>query len=81
MLQATDYITARRQATFSAVMIEEDDHVKKEQILARLDNSTFKVALDTAVAQAKAIHALVGQYQNRLVQNLRDAARDESLTR
>ncbi|HKT26916.1 efflux RND transporter periplasmic adaptor subunit [Dyella sp.] len=89
VLQATGYVTARRQATVSAqitgtltaVLIEEGDHVKEGQILAKLDDSQYKAALDTAVAQAKAAHALVNQYQAQLTQNLRDADRDESLAK
>jgi RND family efflux transporter MFP subunit len=89
VLQATGYVTARRQATVSAqitgtlteVLIEEGDHVKKDQVLARLDDSAYKAALDTAAAQAKAAHALVDQYQSQLAQNLRDAARDEALAK
>ena len=87
VLQATGYVTARRQATVSAqitgtltaVLIEEGDHVNKDQVLARLDDSAYKAALDTAVAQADAAHALVAQYQSQLAQNLRDATREESL--
>ena len=87
VLQATGYVTARRQATVSAqitgtlteVLIEEGDRVKKDQVLARLDDSEYKAALDTAVAQAKAAHALVDQFQSQLAQNLRDAARDDAL--
>ncbi|RDS82955.1 efflux RND transporter periplasmic adaptor subunit [Dyella monticola] len=89
VLQATGYVTARRQATVSAqitgtltaVLIEEGDHVKDGQILAKLDDSQYKAALDTAVAQAKAAHALVNQYQVQLAQNLRDASRDETLAK
>ncbi|GAB2564824.1 efflux RND transporter periplasmic adaptor subunit [Dyella jejuensis] len=88
VLQATGYVTARRQATVSAqitgtltaVLIEEGDRVKQDQILAKLDDSQYKAALDTAIAQAKAAHALVAQYQVQLAQNLRDAARDQTLT-
>lgn len=87
VLQATGYVTARRQATVSAqitgtltaVLIEEGDHVSKDQVLARLDDSAYKAALDTAKAQAAAAHALVAQYQSQLAQNLRDAARQQSL--
>jgi RND family efflux transporter MFP subunit len=87
VLQATGYVTARRQATVSAqitgtltdVLIEEGDRVKKDQVLARLDDSEYKAALDTAVAQTKAAHALVDQYQVQLAQNLRDATRDDTL--
>jgi RND family efflux transporter MFP subunit len=89
VLQATGYVTARRQATVSAqitgtlteVLIEEGDRVKKDQVLARLDDSEYKAALDTAVAQAKAAHALVNQFQSQLAQNLRDAARDDELVK
>ncbi len=87
VLQATGYVTARRQATVSAqitgtltaVLIEEGDHVKKGQVLARLDDSAYRAALDAARAQAAAAHALVAQYQAQLAQNLRDAARQQSL--
>lgn len=87
VLQATGYVTARRQATVSAqitgtltaVLIEEGDRVKQGQILAKLDDSQYKAALDTAVAQAKAAHALVNQYEAQLTQNQRDATRNESL--
>lgn len=89
VLQATGYVTARRQATVSAqitgtlteVLIEEGDHVKKDQVLARLDDSAYKAALDTAAAQAKAAYALVDQYKSQLAQNLRDAARDDALAK
>ncbi|RUL64070.1 efflux RND transporter periplasmic adaptor subunit [Dyella dinghuensis] len=89
VLQATGYVTARRQATVSAqitgtlteVLIEEGDRVKKDQVLARLDDSEYKAALDTAVAQARAAHALVNQFQAQLAQNLRDAARDDELVK
>jgi RND family efflux transporter MFP subunit len=87
VLQATGYVTARRQATVSAqitgtltaVLIEEGDHVSQGQVLARLDDSAYKAALDTAKAQAAAAHALVAQYQAQLAQNTRDAARLQSL--
>ena len=87
VLQATGYVTARRQATVSAqitgtltaVLIEEGDHVTKDQVLARLDDSAYKSALDAAKAAAEAEHALVAQFQSQLAQNLRDAARDDNL--
>lgn len=87
VLQATGYVTARRQATVSAqitgtlteVLIEEGDHVKKGQIVARLDDAQYKAALDAARTQAAAAHALVAQYQAQLAQNQRDAVREETL--
>ena len=87
VLQATGYVTARRQATVSAqitgtltaVLIEEGDHVKKGQVLARLDDSAWKAALAAAKAQAAAAHALVDQYRAELAQDTRDAGRQQSL--
>ncbi|WP_458070203.1 efflux RND transporter periplasmic adaptor subunit [Rhodanobacter sp. BL-MT-08] len=87
VLQATGYVTARRQATVSAqitgtltdVLIEEGDRVKKDQVLARLDDSGYRAALDSSKAAAGAAHALVAQYQSQLAQNLRDADREKGL--
>jgi RND family efflux transporter MFP subunit len=87
VLQATGYVTARRQATVSAqitgtlieVLIEEGDRVRKGQVLARLDDSGYKAALNAARAAASASHALVAQFQSQLAQNLRDAERQQSL--
>lgn len=87
VLQATGYVTARRQATVSAqitgtltaVLIEEGDHVHKGQILARLDDSAWKAALVAAKAEAAAAHALVSQYRAQLTQDTRDAGRQQSL--
>ncbi|MGB3460951.1 MAG: efflux RND transporter periplasmic adaptor subunit [Rhodanobacter lindaniclasticus] len=87
VLQATGYVTARRQATVSAqitgtltaVLIEEGDHVTRGQVLARLDDSAWKAALQAAHAQAAAAHALVAQYRVQLAQNERDATREQQL--
>jgi len=87
VLQATGYVTARRQATVSAqitgtltdVLIEEGDRVKKNQVLARLDDSGYRAALDSAKAAAGAAHAMVAQYQSQLAQNRRDAERQQSI--
>ena len=87
VLQATGYVTARRQATVSAqitgtltdVLIEEGDRVKKNQVLARLDDSGYRAALDSAKAAAGAAHAMVAQYQSQLAQNRRDADRQQSI--
>jgi RND family efflux transporter MFP subunit len=87
VLQATGYVTARRQATVSAqitgtltaVLIEEGDHVKQGQVLARLDDSGYKANLAAAKAQADAAHAQVAQYRAQLAQSVHDAARLQSL--
>ncbi|HZY33334.1 MAG TPA: efflux RND transporter periplasmic adaptor subunit [Rhodanobacter sp.] len=87
VLQATGYITARRQATVSAqitgtltaVLIEEGDHVSAGQVLARLDDSGYKAQLEAAKAQADSAHAQVAQVQAQLTQGHHDAVRLESL--
>jgi RND family efflux transporter MFP subunit len=87
VLQATGYITARRQATVSAqitgtltaVLIEEGDHVSAGQVLARLDDSGYKAQLEAARAQADSAHAQVAQIRTQLAQGSHDAARLESL--
>lgn len=89
VLQATGYVTARRQATVSAqitgtltaVLIEEGDHVSKGQVLARLDDSAYKAGLQTARAQAAAARALVAQYRAQLAQNQHDSTRLQSLAK
>ncbi|MHB1057875.1 MAG: efflux RND transporter periplasmic adaptor subunit [Rhodanobacter sp.] len=87
VLQATGYVTARRQATVSAqitgtltaVLIEEGDHVTAGQVLARLDDSGYRANLAAAKAQADSAHAQVAQIQAQLQQGTHDAARLESL--
>lgn len=87
VLQATGYITARRQATVSAqitgtlvdVLIEEGDRVKKGQVLARLEDNALRAGLDSARASAAAARASVAQSQAQLEQSLRDADRQEAL--
>jgi RND family efflux transporter MFP subunit len=87
VLQATGYITARRQATVSAqitgalteVLIEEGDRVAKGQVLARLEDSALRAGLQSAQASAAAAHASVAQNEAQLDQALRDATRQEAL--
>lgn len=87
VLQATGYVTARRQATVSAqitgtlteVLIEEGDRVSKGQVLARLEDNALRANLQSAQASAAAAHATVAQSQAQLTQALRDADRQEAL--
>ncbi|HUH31464.1 MAG TPA: efflux RND transporter periplasmic adaptor subunit [Rhodanobacter sp.] len=87
VLQATGYITARRQATVSAqitgtlteVLIEEGDHVTRGQVLARLDDSGYRAELNAAKAGAQAAQAQVTQLQAQLAQATHDAARLDAL--
>lgn len=87
VLQATGYVTARRQATVSAqiigtlteVLIEEGDRVKKGQILARLEDSSQKAYLNSAKASEHAAEAQVGQVRAELTQAQRDQSRQNDL--
>ena len=87
VLDATGYVTARREATVSAqitgtlieVLIEEGDHVKAGQVLARLDDTQQRAALAQAEAQLQSARALLVQYQAQLAQNQRDVKRAEDL--
>jgi RND family efflux transporter MFP subunit len=87
VLDATGYVTARRQATVSAqitgtlidVLIEEGDHVKAGQVLGRLEDTAQRAALAQAQAQLKSARALLVQHQAQLAQSDRDVKRAEDL--
>jgi len=87
VLQATGYVTARRQATVSAqitgtltdVLIEEGEHVEQGQVLAHLENTAQKAQLAQAQAALKAAQAQLAQAGTQLAQNRRDVARAEEL--
>ena len=87
VLQATGYVTARRQATVSAqitgtlseVLIEEGEHVDAGQVLARLDDTAQRANLAQAHAQIAQAKAQVGQFKARLDQSRRDLVRQQDL--
>jgi len=89
VLDATGYVTARRQATVSAqitgtvaaVMIEEGDHVKEGQVIGRLDDTAQRASLAQAQAQLHSAQALLVQAQAQLAQSQRDVKRDEDLVK
>lgn len=74
VLNASGYVTARRQATVSAkvtgkvvdVLIEEGHPVKQGQILARLDDTQARAALHYAQAQLAAAKRSEGEDEARL---------------
>jgi RND family efflux transporter MFP subunit len=76
ILNASGYVTARRRATVSskvtgkvlAVYVEEGREVRKGQILARLDDSQIRAALDVARAQLDAARRGVAEDEARLRQ-------------
>jgi RND family efflux transporter MFP subunit len=67
LLDASGYVVARRKATVSAktigkvteVLIEEGQRVEKGQVIARLDDSNARAALDQAKAQVMQAEANV----------------------
>jgi len=87
VLQATGYVTARRQATVSAqitgtlteVLIEEGEHVEQGQVLARLEDTAQRAALAQAEAAHRAAQAQLAQASAQLAQDRRDVARAEEL--
>lgn len=87
VLQATGYVTARRQATVSAqitgalkeVLIEEGERVIAGQVLARLDDTGQRASLAQAVAQVEAAKAILIQNQAQLMQARRDLKRNKDL--
>jgi len=74
VLNASGYVTARRQATVSskvtgkvaAVYVEEGLHVEEGQVLARLDDSQARLGLALAEAQAAASAKAVAESEARL---------------
>lgn len=87
VLQATGYVTARREATVSAqitgtltqVLIEEGERVEKGQVIALLDDTAQKAMLAQAQAGVRAARAQLVQFQAQLAQSQRDMKRAEEL--
>ena len=74
VLNATGYVTARRQATVSSkftgrvieVLIEEGMHVQAGQVLARLDAATPSASLRLAEAEASAAQSALQETRVRI---------------
>jgi RND family efflux transporter MFP subunit len=87
VLQATGYVTARREATVSAQItgtildehVEEGEHVELGQVLAHLDSTAQVAALAQASAQLQVAQATLAQFQAQLAQSRRDLVRAEDL--
>jgi RND family efflux transporter MFP subunit len=87
VLQATGYVTARREATVSAqitgtvtdVLIEEGDRVVAGQVLAHLDSTAQRAQLAQAQAQYRSAQATLGQTEVQLAQAERDLTRQQGL--
>jgi RND family efflux transporter MFP subunit len=87
VLQATGYVTARRQATVSTqitgtltqVLIEEGDRVDKGQVIARLEDSSLRASLNVARAGILSAQAQATQAQAQLTQAQADSRRQTEL--
>src|SRR2546423_9429037 len=74
VLNASGYVTARRQATVSSkvtgkvieVLIEEGMKVQEGQVLARLDDTNVRTSLDLAQAQLKSAQAALAETRVRI---------------
>ncbi|HJQ99468.1 MAG TPA: efflux RND transporter periplasmic adaptor subunit [Candidatus Polarisedimenticolaceae bacterium] len=74
VLNASGYVTARRQATVSSkitgkvveVLVEEGMQVKEGQVLARLDGSQMQQALGLSEAQLEAARRMIVESEARL---------------
>ncbi|MCO6442391.1 MAG: efflux RND transporter periplasmic adaptor subunit [Nitrococcus mobilis] len=88
VLDATGYVTARREATVSAkvtgklvaVPIEEGDQVSEGQVLARLDDRDVKARLQLAYAQLDAAKAGIADLDAQLQEARRDLDRQQALS-
>ena len=87
VLDASGYVTARRQATVSAkitgkiveVLIEEGMRVPEGAVLARLDDTEARAQLSLAQAQLVAARAQLAEIEAMLAQAERDYARQSEL--
>lgn len=88
ILNATGYVTARRQATVSAkvtgkvaqVLIEEGMHVKSGQVLATLDDARASSSLQLAKAQAAAAASALEETRVRITEAQTNFSRSRSLS-
>jgi len=87
ILDASGYVVARRQATVSSKItdkmveldIEEGDHVNPGQIIAKLDDTNIRAALNQASAQLDYAKAGVAETEVNLANAQREFERQSSL--
>jgi len=87
VLDASGYVVARRQATVASKItgkmveldIEEGDHVKAGQIIAKLDDTNIRAAYNQANAQLDYAKASLAETQVNLANAQRDYDRQTSL--
>ncbi|GMU24275.1 MAG: hypothetical protein AMXMBFR13_43500 [Phycisphaerae bacterium] len=89
LLNASGYVTARREATVSSkvtgkvveVLVEEGMKVEADQVLARLDSSNVEKSLRLAEAQLESARKALGETKANLTQAEREVRRIERLLR
>ena len=89
VLNASGYVTARRQATVSSkvtgkvveVLIEEGMKVKAGQVLARLDDTNAKASLDVAAAQLDSANAALEETRAQIKQAVQEFQRVTELAK
>jgi RND family efflux transporter MFP subunit len=89
VLDASGYVTARRQATVSTkitgkvteVLIEEGTRVEEGAVVARLDDTETKAQVALAEAQLTAAGSQLAELRAQLAQAERDYGRQEELLR
>jgi len=87
VLNASGYVTARRQATISSkitgkvteVLVEEGLRVKEGQVLARLDDTNVVASLQLARAQLESSRTALAETQVRLTEAEQDLRRQSEL--
>jgi RND family efflux transporter MFP subunit len=87
ILDASGYVVARRQATVASKItgkmveldIEEGDHVKEGQVIARLDDTNLRAALNAARAQLDYAKSGLAETEVNLKNARRDYDRQKSL--
>jgi RND family efflux transporter MFP subunit len=88
VLDASGYVTARRQATVSSkvtgrvaeVRIEEGQRVEEGEVLARLDPVDAQSQLDQSQTQLAAVRAQLTEYKIQVVKAERDLKRQQDLS-
>ena len=89
VLNASGYVTARREATVSSkitgkvveVLVEEGMKVKEGDVLARLDETNVKASLLMARAQLASAKALMAETRVRLKEAEQELQRQTDLTK
>ena len=89
VLNASGYVTARRQATVSSkvtgkvieVLIEEGMKVKEGQVLARLDDTNIKASLNLSDAQLKSAQATLAETRVRIDEAEKELKRQSDLVK